>query len=1259
MYGTRSVQKDSFDVALIAYRSNSQRKASSRTFAVAVTVLGTLLATSRYAHAQQAASAEFQTAVPLAPLASPSGPNGPFGVALDKSGNLFVTDYTNSRVLEVPAGCSSVACQVTVPATGLNNPTAVTVDSNGNVFVADYHNNRILEVPWNGSTFGPQITLPTTGQNLPTGLAVDIAGDLFIANNDYTGTTTSRVVELPWNGSSYGTPITIVNWLGNPSGLAIDGAGNLFVTDVLANQVVELPKGCASSSCQTIVTSGVSTNDPGVATDATGNVYVAYFGGNRVLEIPSGCSSAACQIQIGYGLNEPAGVAVDAKGTIYIADYQNGQVEKVQLNSVDFGTVKVGSVSTVAAHFVFNSSTTLNSSSPYSVLTQGASGLEFLDAGSSTCSAMLYSAGQTCIVEVNFAPARAGFVAGALVLSDSSGKPVATAYLHGIGSGPQLTFTPGSKTLVGSGLGSSTGIAIDRKANIYVADSVNRTVDELLAPSYTTTVPLGGGFSFSNPVSLAVDGAGNVFVADSGSSEIDEILAPSFTTVKTLGSGFNSPSGIAVDGSGNVFVADTGNNAIKEIREAGGYVAVNAFASSFSGPTGIAVDGNGSVYISDTGNSAVKEIVAVDGNIPNSPAINTLATGFSEPFGLAIDAATNLYVADKANDTVYELTAANGYTAPAATGDGFGGPSGIALDRNGNLYVGSSGNNQVAKLDLSDPPSLNFTASVGATSNPQGVTFSNIGNADLTFATPGSGTNPNVSAEFAIQSSGGSASSCPIVTASSGPTTLSVGTSCKYELTFSSSTGGTFSGSLIATDNNLNAPGSTQAITLTGQATAITIAPASLSSAQVGVAYNQAFSASGGVAPYTFSVTGSLPAGISFNAATATVSGTPTAAGTFPISVSATDSSAVSGPHSSTVNYTLTVSPGTAVLTFAPIPPQTYGNSPFEVTATSASAGIITYSIVSGPALINPSTGVVTLNGAGQVTIQASQTATSSYNAVVAQTPINVARQKSVTSLTVNPLLISLGQKVTLTATVGPYVMGTPSGTVTFYNGSTQIGTAVALIDGTATLVSSSLPTGLDVISADYSGDSNFLRSNAAFSSPIVVVRLDFSFLAAGKSSQTVLPGGVATFDFTLAPSNTDYPGTVTFSVDGLPAGAKTTINPTNVSSTAGLQTVKLTIHSPTGSAGPILTSQSNRPFAPFALALFVPLFGLRRIRRKCGKRLSGSMSMILLSAVCLVTWPLSGCGAVSGVLGHSYSVAVTATSGNMQHTAYVSFVVN
>ena len=80
----------------------------------------------------------------------------------------------------------------------------------------------------------------------------------------------------------------------------------------------------------------------------------------------------------------------------------------------------------------------------------------------------------------------------------------------------------------------------------------------------------------------------------------------------------------------------------------------------------------------------------------------------------------------------------------------------------------------------------------------------------------------------------------------------------------------------------------------------------------------------------------------------------------------------------------------------------------------------------------------------------------------------------STTTLQASPTSANAGQSVTLTATVTSQSgTNTPTGTVTFYNGSTSLGTATLGSTGTATLSTTTLPVGSDSITASYGGDSN------------------------------------------------------------------------------------------------------------------------------------------------------------------------------------------
>jgi hypothetical protein len=98
------------------------------------------------------------------------------------------------------------------------------------------------------------------------------------------------------------------------------------------------------------------------------------------------------------------------------------------------------------------------------------------------------------------------------------------------------------------------------------------------------------------------------------------------------------------------------------------------------------------------------------------------------------------------------------------------------------------------------------------------VTVLNSGNAILSFPVPSDGTNPNISANFTLDSSAGSA--CPLANAGGSTAgTLYAGASCELSISFEPAFGGPLTGSLVLTDNALNqtTPNyATQTISLNG-----------------------------------------------------------------------------------------------------------------------------------------------------------------------------------------------------------------------------------------------------------------------------------------------------------------------------------------------------------------------------------------------------------------------------------------------------------
>jgi hypothetical protein len=917
--------------------------------------------------------------------------------------------------------------------------------------------------------------------------------------------------------------------------------------------------------------------------------------------------------------------------------------------------------------------------SSINVLTQGARNLDFtVNSGTTTCAAETYANATTCTVGVTFAPKDAGARSGAVVIENGS-EALATAYVYGTGTAPEVAFNPGMSSALGGGFSGPEGTAVDGGGNVYVADWGNGAVKEM-PPGCTTATcvtTLGGGFA--TPSGVAVDGAGNVYVADGGNNAVKEMPpgCASSSCVITLGSGFSDPTGVAVDGSGNVYTADWGNSAVKEMLPgctassySNGTCMITTLGGGFGAPEGVAVDGVGNVYVADTGNNAVKEMTpgCTTFNYNNGTCtITTLGGGFSQPAGVSVDAGGDIYVADWGNSAVKEMTpgcTASSYNNGACTittlGGGFNLPFGVAVDGSGNLYVADSGNNAVKQINRTTQPSLSFAeTNVGTESSdsPQTATLDNIGNEALTFPVPSSGNNPSISTGFQLDSS----TACPQVSASSTAATLAASASCTLAVDFVPTAPGSITGSLVLTDNNLNAatsPADTQTIALSGTAKGanITLSPTSLPAATYSASYSVTIAASGGTAPYAYSVsTGSLPAGLTLNNGTGALSGVPTVTGSFSFTIEATDNYSFTG----TQNYTLTVNAAALTIT-ANNATKIYG------TANPAFTGTVTGAENGNSFTESFSTSATVSSPVGTYSIVPSVTGAdlSDYTQSVTDGTLTITQAASATSVQVSSTSVTPDQSVTLTATVvdaSAGSTGTPTGTVDFYDNGTLLN-AAALSAGVASYSIASLaPGSSNEITATYSGDTNFTASSstASAATTIAVAPLGFTFAISSASTATVTPGQSATYQASIAPLYGSYPGTVSFTASGLPEGAMATFSPSSIAASGGAQTVTVTIT--TASATALLhrapSAAPGRRFTPLALGSLV-LLGLGSLRRR-GRTLPGWLCALALIAAGLTVTGLTGCSAVLVQVPQSYIVTVTATAGSVQQKATVTLKVH
>jgi hypothetical protein len=1156
----------------------------------------------------------------------------PRGLWIDSHDNVYIADNTGGLIRRVDSttgfistvagSCASAtSCPVVAsagdgnPATSsavkINYPYGMAFDGNGNMFIAD---------SGAGVVAPGRIRVVYAGGTLP-GISNPVVGDIYT----YAG-----------GGATSGTQAqqTTFQYV---YGVGIDANGYLYVNDY---RNATSPGG-----------NHMWRIDP-----TTGNIVNIAGNGGTVAQTAGGyCSNAAGAISTdtrGDGcpgpqtyLNLPQQAPVfDTFGNFYVAERNTNVVRYFSYTNI-FPSTPVGSSVTKTQAFEFPFGT---ASAPATLLTGGATGTDYSDAGSDVCvGAASTPQASVCLVNVKFTPSAGGAREGSIIASPSA-SIVATEALYGVGSAAQLTVDPGTPLSLGAAI-KPQGVSVDLIGNVYLSDGAG---NQVLKTTLAGATPVAVFAGLGSPQGTATDSFGNLYVADATKNTV--LQRSSAGTITTVMTGLSAPTGVTADiRGGGIYVSDTGNNRILHYSPASGVSTVVSFyPQTLSAPTALTMDASGDLYVLDSGNKRILELP-----LTTPPQVVILPAGVV-PAAFAIDHAGNLYLADATSGTLL-LSRTTGSQQTLQTG--LTTPVGLAIDTNGDLFLADSAATSVLSLKRTVSTYVFPAANIGAQSLPATLSLSSIGDVSSTLGSP-LFTETGNAADFPPAAAGNTCSNSLI---------LAAGAFCMESFVFSP----TATGARAAVATFTPAAGTTITANLSG--TGINLAKTTLTIVQsapatANVSYGQATtftatltSTSTSPAPtgtLTFIVDGVAQPQQAISSSGNTLTDN-LAVGTHVISANYSGDSVYA---SSNASFSLTVAPSPTTTTVSSsqningvtltsvVTPAYTGALGMTGTVTFFVGGVSQGAQPIGNGTVSQLISVV--DGTYSITAMYSGDANYAASTSLAGTLV-VQRTATTIVLKITPVTSSTAVSLQLSATVTG-ASGTPSGSVTFSNGTKTLGT-VALSGGIA-----SLPTALTSnysFTAYYSGNGVFQPSTVTITeSPDFAVLLPPSNLAVAQGSQAVATFGIV--------SVASYTGSLTATCTNLPpnsicrfAPVPVTVSP-GVNGNLGVQVFVGIDPQVASIGGPI-----GHGLVPGLLSMFfvaASLFGVMRRRRVLLTK--GLLSMVIL---CALVTGLGGCGRNNAASSQNqtyvtpvgaYAMTVNFTDTNMiTHSVLLNVQVN
>lgn len=583
----------------------------------------------------------------------------PRGLAVDRAGNLYISDYPSHRVRKIDSTGTivTIAGNGTHGSTGdggsailaqLQNPESLAIGPGDDLYIAETSGRRVRKIDRNGMI----TTVAGTGESgfsgdggpatqakfgSPRAIAVDDAGSLYIADAVNTRIrkidSTGKITTIAGNGTvgnkGDGGP-AIAAELNNPRSIAVDRSGNLYIADSVNHRIRKVD---VNGRISTIAGSGIRgfSGDGGPATraqlafpdgvvvDRDGNVYIGDYASHRVRKVdPNGTITTVAGAGPGYPgdgdlatqafLSFPKYAVLDKNGILYIADTANHRIRRVDRDG-EITTIAGTGTGGFSGDGGFAVNAQLNE--PYGVI--------------------LDSAGNIYIADTANHRVRKVTLDGKIATISGTGADSSSSD-NGPAAGADVRFP--------------IGLAIGDDGSLYVAGSSDRI--RRIDPAGIITTVAGSGTrgasgdggpagqaQFAAPGQICFDRLGNLYIVDSLNNRIRKI-DPSGTITTVAGTGargflgnggpardaeLNTPEGVAVDDAGNLYIADAGNNRVRKVDPGGRITTIagtgDAGISGDRGPatfaqldypTAVSVGADGAVYIVDENNSRIRKI---------------------------------------------------------------------------------------------------------------------------------------------------------------------------------------------------------------------------------------------------------------------------------------------------------------------------------------------------------------------------------------------------------------------------------------------------------------------------------------------------------------------------------------------------------------------------------------------------------------------------------------------------------------------------